>query len=72
MIDTLLTLQEAAALLEVHPRTVKRLLGDGKINGCSFAGKRKVYFLKAHLEERKPFVLDPRGRHPKARPAGPG
>lgn len=50
VIDDILTLEEAAGLLGVHPKTITRWLKSGDIDGCSFRGKRRVYILKSECQ----------------------
>lgn len=62
MIDTILTLEEAASLLGVHEKTLTRWLKAGEIDGCRFPGKRRVYFLESSLLRAQAQGIRKRGR----------
>jgi excisionase family DNA binding protein len=40
MADEYLTVEEAAAKLKIHPRTIRRLLVDGKLPGVKFGARQ--------------------------------
>lgn len=56
MTEQLLTLEEVAALLQVHPRTVRRAISAGRLRACQVAERGtwrvRPADLDAWLEER--------------------
>lgn len=66
MIEALLTLTEAAASLGVCQKTVKRLLAEGRVDGCRLPEKRRIYFLASEVERVREQGMRKRGRPRKA------
>ncbi|MBV9323272.1 MAG: helix-turn-helix domain-containing protein [Chloroflexi bacterium] len=58
MVERFITVQEAAAQLEVHPQTVRVWLREGKLKGRLIGGRKSGYRIPASEIDR---LLSPDG-----------